>query len=256
MNTTTTSLTSAVGPAVRPLRFATLLDVELRKATDTRSGRALLATTLAAGVAVLVWKMTHADVETSFENYSAGMATMVAFLMPLVGLLAMTSEWTQRTALTTFTLAPRRLPVFAAKYAASLLLALGAVIAGLALAAGAVAIGGAVHGPAGFDGWLGDVRYAIVFVLLQVTMGAAFGALAANTTVALGAFLLAPTLWAIALDGALRSVAPWLDIFEAYGRLSSDHPAEDLGRTLTAVAVWVVLPAAIGLARSLRREVK
>ena len=36
--------------------------------------------------------------------------TFVAFLAPLIGLLAMTSEWTQRTALTTFTLAPRRLP--------------------------------------------------------------------------------------------------------------------------------------------------
>ena len=87
--------------------------------TDTRSGAALLAGhRRSPPLAVLVWKVAHASVETSFDNYSAGAATMVAFLMPIVGLLAMTSEWTQRTALTTFTLAPRRLPVIAAKYVA------------------------------------------------------------------------------------------------------------------------------------------
>jgi hypothetical protein len=242
--------------AVRPLRFATLLDVERRKLTDTRSGRGLLAGTVAAAAAVLVWKVTHAEIETSFDNYSAGVATMVAFLTPLIALLAMTSEWTQRTALTTFTLAPRRLPVLAAKYVAAVVLSLAATAAGLAMAAAATAIGGGLHGPASFDGWAGDVRYSLIFVLLQVTMGAAFGAVAANTPVALSAFLLAPTLWAMLADSVLGSAAAWFDIFEAYGRLSSETPTQDLDQTITAVAVWVVLPAAIGLVRSLRREIK
>ena len=255
----TTALVPPTGtalPAIHPLRFPTLLAVELRKMTDTRSGRGLLAVTVAASAAVLVWKLTHSSIETSFDNYSAGVATMVAFVTPLIGLLAMTSEWTQRTALTTFTLAPRRLPVITAKYVASLVLSLATVAVGLAMAAGACAIGGIVHGPADFSGWLGDVRYAAIFVVLQVTMAAAFGALAANTPAALSAFLLAPTLWAVLAQGALRPVAGWLDIFEAYGRLSSDRPLDEIGRTLTAIAVWVVVPAAIGLARSLRREIK
>ena len=87
-------------------------------------------------------------------------------------------------------------------------------------------------------------------------MGVAFGALAANTPVALSAFLLAPTLWAMLAENVLRSSAAWFDIFEAYGRLSSDDPSADIGQTLTAVTVWVVAPATIGLLRSLRREVK
>jgi ABC-type transport system involved in multi-copper enzyme maturation permease subunit len=256
MTTTLAEPSAVVMPAIRPLRFPTLLTVELRKMTDTRSGRGLLAATVVAAGAVLVWKVTHADIETSFDNYSAGVATMVAFLTPLIALLAMTSEWTQRTALTTFTLAPRRLPVLAAKYVAAVGLSVGAVAVGLAMAAAATAIGGAVHGPASFDGWLGDVRYAVVFVLLQVTMGAAFGALAANTPVALSAFLLAPTLWTMLATNVLRSAAGWLDIFEAYGRLASDAPTDELAKTLSAVAVWVVAPAAVGLVRSLRREVE
>ncbi len=85
---------------------------------------------------------------------------------------------------------------------------------------------------------------------------ASFGALAANTPAALGAFLLAPTVWATLANGALRPVASWFDIFDAYGRLSSDHPLEHLGPTVTSVAGWVVLPAAVGLVRSLPREVE
>ena len=162
--TTTFAHPSDVVAAIRPLRFTTLLDVERRKLTDTRSGRGLLAATVAAAAAVLVWKVTHAEIETSFDNYSAGVATMVAFLTPLIALLAMTSEWTQRTALTTFTLAPRRFPVLAAKYVAAVLLSLGATVTGLVMAAAATAIGGGLHGPASFDGWAGDVRYALIFV--------------------------------------------------------------------------------------------
>lgn len=259
MPTTLTSATGATGaaaPAVRRLRFPTLLAVELRKMHDTRSGQALLATTVAASVGVLGWKVAHADITTSFDNYSRGVVTMIAVLTPLIGLLAMTSEWTQRTALSTFTLAPRRLPVIGAKYLASLVTSLVALGVGMALAAGACAIAGALHGPADFAGWAGDIRYAAIFVLLQVTMGAAFGALAANTPVALSLFLLAPTLWAMLADGPLRAVAGWFDIFEAYGRLSSDHPLDSAARTLTSVAVWIVLPAAVGLVRSLRREIK
>lgn len=243
-------------PPIRPLRFPTLLAVELRKMIDTRSGRGLLAGTVGATVAVLVWKIAHTQIEPTYDNYSAGVATMVAFLTPLIGLLAMTSEWTQRTALTTFTLAPRRLDVLMAKYVASLGLALASIAIGLVLAAAGCALAGALHGPADMSGWPGDVRYAVIFVVLQVTMGAAFGALASNTPLALSAFLLAPTVWTMLADSVLRSAATWFDIFDAYGRLSSDHPLDGGAKTLTAVSVWVVAPAVVGLVLSLRREVK
>jgi len=241
---------------IRPLRFPTLLAVELRKMVDTRSGRSLIAVTTAASLAVLVWKVTQSTVATEFENYSAGVTIMVAVLTPLIGLLAMTSEWTQRTASTTFTLAPRRLPVIGAKYVAALILALGAAAIGIAMAAVAVVIGGALHGSADFTDWPGDLRYAAILVVLQVTMGAAFGAAAGNSPVALSAFLLAPTLWSLLATSALASVATSLDIFDAYGRLASDRPLANITETLTAITVWVIAPTVFGLLRGLTREIK
>ena len=124
-------------PAAGPpgAAFATLLRVELRKATDTRSGRWLLA--LIVGLErrrprLDSWSIPADGV--SFHGYGGAMAGVVAFLAPIIGLLAMTAEWTQRTALTTFTLAPRRGRVLAAKFTASMILAMATLAIGLVLA--------------------------------------------------------------------------------------------------------------------------
>src|SRR5690349_7746965 len=111
VTTTTTPVPASLAPAtVDPpaLGLRTLIEVELRKMTDTRSGRWILAAIIAVVGGALGWKLAHPAVELSFHNYGGAAATFVAYGAPLIGLLAMTSEWTQRTALTTFTLAPRR----------------------------------------------------------------------------------------------------------------------------------------------------
>ena len=63
-------------------------------------------------------------------------------------------------------------------------------------------------------------------------------------------------MWAAFAPEVLKDNSRWLDIFEAYDRLASNHPTHHLAQTLTAIAAWVLLPAAIGLYRSVRREVK
>ena len=246
----------AAAAPIRPLRFPTLTSVELRKMTDTRSGRWLLATIIGLVGAVLAYKVTQTRIELAFDNYSLAVTNVIAFLAPIIGLLAMTSEWTQRTALTTFTLAPRRLPVFAAKYVAAIGLSLAVLAVGLLMAAGATGIAGLVHDGASFAGSFDAVRSAVIIVVLQVTMAAAFGALAAQSVAALVAYLAAPTAWAIASDALFGERAPWLDIFSAYDQLSSNHPFDHLAQTLTAVTVWVIVPSVVGITRSLRREVK
>ena len=240
---------------IRPLRFATLTAVEMRKMTDTRGSRWLLGMIVGLLGAVLTWKVAHGSVEVSVDNYGGATVSVLAFLVPVIGLLAMTSEWTQRTALTTFTLAPRRLPVIAAKFVAAMMLSLAIVAIGLLMAVGATAIGGLVHGDASYAGLLTDIRGAAIIVALQVTMAAAFGALAAHSAVALVAFLVAPTAWA-AVSVELKGASAWFDVFGAYERLSSSQPFDHLAQTLTAVGVWVVVPSVLGVARSLRREVK
>jgi ABC-type transport system involved in multi-copper enzyme maturation permease subunit len=241
---------------IRPLRFSTLTSVELRKLTDTRSSRWLLLSILGLVSGVLVYKLTQSRIAVSFDNYSSGVMTVVAFLAPIIALLAMTSEWTERTALTTFTLAPRRLPVIAAKYVAAVALSIAILAVGLVMAATATAIGGLIHGNSSFAGLLVDVRAAGIIVVLQVTMAAAFGALAAQTAVALVAYLVAPLAWAILANGLLERVAPWFDVFAAYDQLASGHPFDHLPQVLTAITIWVVVPSTLGVLRSLRREVK
>ena len=246
----------AITAEPRPLRFATLTSVEFRKMTDTRSGRWLIATILTIITGVLTWKVAHPSIRPAFENYGDASAVFVAFLAPLIGLLAITSEWTQRTALTTFTLAPRRMPVFAAKYVASIALTLGLLAVSVLLAGGFTLLGGAIHGNGTFAGLPTEVRTYAIIAVLQVTMAMAFGLLAAQTPLAITAFLIAPTAWGAFSSNVLKGASPWFDVFSAYDRLASSQPLEHFGQTLSAVSLWVLLPSALGLVRSLRREVK
>lgn len=238
------------------MNTATLVSVEIRKMTDTRSGRATLGLIVGLTAFALLWKVTHPAIEVAFDNYGWSVTTIVAFGAPIVGLLAMTSEWTQRTALSTFTLVPRRGRVISAKFLAATVISLALLAIELALAAGVTAIGGAVHGHASYADALVTIRGSIIFVMLQVIMASAFGALIAHTGVALVLYLTAPAIWADVSGELFKGLAPWLDVFDAYARLSSNEPFERFDQTLTSITVWVLIPAAIGVARSLRREVK
>ena len=91
-------------------------------------------------------------------------------------------------------------------------------------------------------------------VLLHTLLGAAFGALAGQSTVALGAYFLAPIMWSNVATQLLHRVAGWLDIFVAYDRLASAHPLAHAAQTVTALSLWVVVPGVLGLVRWLRRE--
>jgi hypothetical protein len=242
---------------VRPLRLPTLVSVELRKMTDTRSARGVLTGTLGLVVFALVWKLTHLDGGPStFDSFVIPTANIIGIFGPVLGLLAMTSEWTQRTALTTFTLAPRRLPVIGAKYLAAVIVSLGLLAAGLALTAAATGVGGLVGDGSTFAGGLADVRSAVIIVVLQVTMAAAFGALIPQSAGALVAFFVVPIAWDAAADSVLGKAAPWFDIYAAYDRLASDDPWSHPNWTVTAALTFVVLPAIVGVHRSLRREIK
>lgn len=169
---------------------------------------------------------------SGLANYGGAVASIVAFVAPIIGLLAMTSEWTQRTALATFTLAARCLPVMTAKFVSATVVSLGVLAAGV-LSIGATAIGGLVHGHATHGGMLADIRSFVIIVTLQVTMAAAFGALARQTALAIVAYLAAPIVWNAVSTAALKGASGWFDIFTAYDRLSSAQPFHHIANTLT-----------------------
>lgn len=115
-----------------------LTRVELRKLVDTRSGAWLLAAITATTLAAIVIYLFAADSQAlTFEAFVNVTATPQGLLLPVLGIMAVTTEWTQRTALVTHALEPNRARVTFAKCVATLLL--GILRVGLALGIAAVA---------------------------------------------------------------------------------------------------------------------
>src|SRR3954470_8162112 len=121
------------------ISFPRLTAVELRKMVDTRAGFWLQAIVglLTAGVVVLFVLLTHGD-KRELRDLFALAITPASLLLPLVGILLVSSEWSQRTNLITFTLVPKRLLVMGAKVAAGV--ALGAIVVAVAFVLAAVAV--------------------------------------------------------------------------------------------------------------------
>ncbi|GAA1534930.1 ABC transporter permease [Kribbella lupini] len=245
-------------PPARGQSFAKLVGIELRKSVNTRSGRVLILAILALAVAALVWELTHlGDGPARFDGFLGAASTGVLLILPVIGVMAMTSEWTQRTALTTFTLSPRRVRVQLAKFVSAVLLSVVVLTVTALMALAATAIGGAVGGDGTtYAGIGGALAGAYLSTALNVVMGAAFGAVIAQTAAAVLVFFVAPTAWALAGPALFKDNANWLDVFGAFGRIAERDLHGMLPETLTAVAVWVVLPTVVGLWSSSRREVK
>ncbi len=244
-------------PVPPRISFDRIVRVELRKSLDTRAGAVLLAVAFLLTVAPVGWQLTHLD--AGVPDFALWVSTArggVVLVLPILGILAMTSEWTQRTALTTFTLVPRRGRVLAAK----IVVALGLGLVVMAFAAGvaslALLVAASVHDvtPVWGDAW-GVVGGSLVASSLNVVMGAAFGALIAQTAVAIAVFFVAPVLWQVAGRAALRDDAEWLDVFQAFGRLSDFDVAGHWPQVATSALVWVVVPLVLGTMRAFRRDV-
>lgn len=241
--------------------FARLVHVETRKIVDTRAGRALLLVTALATAAIIALMLFTMPAQwLTFRSLTFASAIPQGVLLPILGIVAATSEWSQRTGLVTFTLEPRRTRVALAKLAAACLVGLAAVLVALAL--------GALTNLAGLLWFAGDGSWsmpaaqlggAVALQLIGVMQGVAFGFALQNGALAIVTFLVLPTIWTVvgALVPWLERVAPWLDLRQATAPLLDGtlHGA-DWARLGTAVAVWFGVPLALGILRLTRREIK
>lgn len=248
--------------AVRGPTWWTVLRLELRKALDTRASRAVLVAVLVLALGALAYELLDARAAAaadpsavSYATYAARAFDGVALLLPVVGVLATTSEWSQRTALSTFTLVPRRGRVLAAEVVAALLVVLAASLVTAALAVGGTVLGSWWAGvPTSFDGGVDAVVGGLTTTLLLTLTGAGLGALAGTTVTGLVAFYVLPLGAAVAAPRVLGDAAPWVDAHGAFADLA-ERSVTSWPQVATALALWVVLPLAAGAARSLRREV-
>jgi ABC-2 type transport system permease protein len=236
-----------------------LTRVELRKLADTRASRWLLIAIAAITTLIIVIFLINADAsDRTFTNFMGVTATPQGFLLPVLGILLVTSEWSQRTALVTFTLMPVRGRVLLAKVIAALMAGIAAIILAMGIAAVATLAGG------------GDKAWANIgaddigkFCLLQVSgilQGLAFGLLFLSSAAAIVTYFVLPTAFSIvaSLWGALKDAAPWIDLNTAQQPLfnGTDLSGQEWWQLTTATLIWVVLPFVVGLVRVLRAEVK
>src|SRR6188768_2573279 len=170
-----------------PVPFARLVKVELRKTYDTRAGVWLLGITafLAAAVMVVALIVVLVQDEPIKLNDFVGIANFISgFLLPVLGIMLVTSEWSQRTAMVTFTLEAHRGRIVAAKLAAGLLLAL--IVSATATVSAFIVNGiySVAHGGGDWHfGFLELLGFLLTQVIAMLT-GFAFATLLLNTAAA------------------------------------------------------------------------
>jgi ABC-2 type transport system permease protein len=245
---------AAPRPADVAPSFARLTLVELRKMVDTRAGvwLQLVAAVLTLAVVTLICVFGEPE-DLILRDMFALAITPASILLPVVGILLVTSEWTQRTALISFALVPRRMRLMAAKSAASLVL--GAVVLVLALIVAAVAVlivGNSLSIEAGVF-----LQIALLCVTAVFT-GIAFGALFLNSAPAIVLYFAAPIAWAaLGSISFLNDAADWLDTARTTAPMTERAlSAQEWAQLGTSMLLWVGVPLAIGLWRIARGEIR
>ena len=238
--------------------FGRLVTVELRKMVDTRSGFWLpIGVTAITLITVIISALVHHGHEATLAHLFRNSLMPSSFLLPVLGILLVCGEWTQRTTLATFTLIPDRGRVLSAKLAASLVFSVAAFVVCLAFSAVfAELVGNAPGGAGGIS--VAILGQGLLFMMTAMMIGVAFGAAILVSAPGIVLYLLLPTVWN-ALAGAihsLESIGNWL----ALGNTWSDLPQQTLSATQwaqvgTTLCVWLVLPLAIGWYRFRTRDV-
>ncbi|SDE24328.1 ABC-2 transporter permease [Auraticoccus monumenti] len=255
------------GGTITRVPFHRLVAVEHRKLVDTRAGRGL-----AVVIAVLtVLSLTGALVVAAQTDLDLGLRLLLqvatvptALLLPVLGILSVTGEWSQRTHMVTFALEPRRARVVAAKLVTGVVVATLVTLVVMALAALAHLVeSGPLGGPTDWSLPLAAAAGHLAVQVLGLLTGFAFGMLLLSTPAAIVVYVafayLLPTLLT-ALGAVVPSAADvivWFDLTAAQTLLAEGTmTARGWLQLATSGALWFLLPLGLGLARVLRADVK
>lgn len=245
--------------AAERIPFARLVRAELRKLTDTRVSRLLLVAMAAATpVIIAVMLIVASPRDLNYTRLVDFTQTPQKFILPALAILVVTSEWSQRTGLVTFTLVPNRGRVLRAKATATLSLGLALIAIAFAVAALGNLFSGLRHGDGSWDFGAPGFGEMVLVQVLTLLEGLAFGMLLRVSAAAIAAYYVLPTLWsALFSTPGLKGIAPWFDLNQAQGPLYT-HDITGTGwlQLLCAASIWILVPLAAGIVRALRSEVK
>jgi ABC-2 type transport system permease protein len=250
---------------VRQVSLARVSRVELRKMFDTRSGFWLMASIVIAALLSTVATILFApDADLTYYTFAKAIGFPMTVILPIIAILSITGEWSQRSGLTTFTLVPHRNRVILAKVIASVTVGVAAMLIALVIGVVGNLVGTAITGTDLV--WDVSVAHFLLIVLgslVCLLTGTMLGILFRSSSVALVAYfvfsLVLPTLWGFltASQDRFLDLQPWLDsnytqapLFD--GSITGDQWAH----VAVTTTVWLLIPALIGLGLVTKSEVK
>jgi ABC-2 type transport system permease protein len=237
--------------------LARLTRVELRKMVDTRSGFWLQLGVLALTVlAVVITVLAGNEGDKNFIQIFSNALQPAGILLPVVGILLVSSEWSQRTALISFALIPERPRLILAKLLAGILLGLVATVIALALAAIGTALV-STNAPHVWSLPIGLLLQDFVYVVTAMIIGIGFGLALQSSAPGIVLYFALPVAFAaIGSIHALHGVVDWVNTAEALEPLTTEvMSGHQWAQGLVALALWIGIPLTIGLWRLTRRDV-
>jgi ABC-2 type transport system permease protein len=250
---------------IRPIPMSRIVGVELRKMFDTRSGFWLMMSVgIAATLATAATLLFVPHDELSYDSFAGAIGVPMTIILPMIAVLSITSEWSQRSGLTTFTLVPHRGRVITGKLVATLLVGVASIGTAFTVGAFGNVVGSAIIGVD--TTW--DIPFTNVLTIfladgLGMLMGFTLGVLVRNSPGAIvGYFVYALVLPAAlgtlaAFQGWFADLQGWVDFnFASSALYDGTLTATQWAQIGVSGIFWLAIPLAIGVRVVLRSEVK
>jgi ABC-2 type transport system permease protein len=242
-----------------------VVGVELRKMFDTRAGFWLMASILIAAVVATVATTLFAPAsDLTYYTFAKAIGFPMTVILPIIAILAITAEWSQRTGLTTFTLVPHRTRVILAKVVASVLVGVASMLVALVFGVAGNVVGPAITGADRV--WDVSMVHGLDIILgslISLLVGTMLGILFRSSPVALVAYFvtsyLLPTLLGLLATSkeGFQDLQRWVDLNYAQSFLfKGTVSGVQWAQLAVATTLWLVLPALFGLRLVMRSEVK
>jgi ABC-2 type transport system permease protein len=264
---TTAALSTIDVASTSHVPMTRLTRVEVRKALDTRAGRWFTISIVGLVLVVqVIYAFAAPDQDKNYGDFLAIGGGVLGYFLPIIIIMLVTSEASQRNGLVTFTLEPKRSRVVVAKFIAGVLLAFAVMVLSALMAVLGTLFGAAtgaspewsVDGNLFFNGF-------VLANLIGVFVGFAIAMLIMNTAGGIVAYfaysLILPIAVGIlsALSDGFEKVAPWIEFNTAQTPLfTGDYTptAEEWAQIAVSGTIWLIIPLVLGIWRLMRIEFK
>ena len=233
---------------------------------DTRSGFWLMASIVIMSVLATAAIIVFApDDQQTYDNFAAAIGAPMTIILPMIGILAVTSEWSQRSGLTTFTLVPHRGRVLGAKVLAAVAVGIVAMFIALVVGALGTLVGSMITGldPV-WNATVSEFALIVLGSVLGMLFGFMLGVLIRNSAGAIVAYFVytpraAPARSACSppTSSGSQDLQPWVDYNNAQTVLfNGSVTTEQWQQLAVSGTIWFLIPLAVGLFIVRRSEVK